>query len=275
MQAFHFSYRSLRYVIFVLFCCLSNPQESLCQIGTAAALLEMDFGSLGTTTELILTPKVDSQIIDPNWIYIVLPNGLPNMVFPAAFPTVPLPLPGGIPADIVDLSQQVEWWNEAHKRTNVVDSLVNMSQILFSSFTVDAKLEWQDSGFVVADGQNFQLSAAGIWSVDKNIPANTCGPEGLPPPPSDHTPLAGHPAWPKPEAVAGALIGRVGNGTAFVVGSGGTFTAESSGNLFFVCNDVFDGGAPGGSCIYCPAGNNNTHMSNNTGEVKVSFSIIP
>lgn len=255
---------------------LTFSMEAAGQTNSAAALLKMDFGSQGSTTELILTPRVGKPLRDPTWIYIVLPDGTRNTAFPAALPLMPIPVQPPLPSGLLDLSQLITSWNTSQKRTKVQDKILPMAQVLLPHFTVLASLEWQDSGIAFAAGQKFQISAQGNWYLDKTagVPSDACGPDGLSTSNlADHVPLPGHPAWPKPDEKGGALIGRIGDGPAFLVGSGGVFTADRSGTLFLVCNDLFDGGAPGGSCVYCSA-SGNTHISNNTGELQILCSFL-
>ncbi len=251
--------------------------ELAAQTMTDAVSVEMGLGNQGTASELILAPKVGHSLRDPTWLYILQPDGTPNPAFPFPLPGIPIPVQPGVPAGLTDLSDILPGWNVAQKRTNVRDGFPTMRQVLFPACIVQAAQEWQDSGFLVTAGHRFQLAATGRWFLDKSggVPSEECGPEGFAASnPAGHLPQAGHPPWPKPEALGGALIARIGDGPTFLVGAGGTFTADRSGNIFFVMNDLFDGGAPGGSCVYCTTPGM-THISNNSGSVQVVFTSLP
>ena len=103
-------------------------------------------------------------------------------------------------------------------------------------FEVPARFEnWLDSGVQVVPGQIYKISAWGSWTVN----AESCGwsgPDGGSGPCS--APLSA------PQAVAAsysALVAKIDDGPAFLVGKGIDFTADKSGILYFRVND-----APGG-----------------------------
>ncbi len=105
-----------------------------------------------------------------------------------------------------------------------------------TTFEVQAQAEqWLDSGVQVVPGQIYQISAWGSWTVE----AESCGwsgPDGGSGPCS--APLSA------PQAVAAsysALVAKIDDGPAFLVGKGIDFTADRSGILYFRVND-----APGG-----------------------------
>lgn len=256
----------------------STPPTGAATGGSAAVVIEMGLGKQGTATEMIGTPKVGLPLRDPTWIYVLLPDGTLNPALPVPLPPLAVPIPAGIPVAVIDLSGAFPAGNTPQSRTTVRDNLATMRNVLFPTCTVLAASEWQDSGILVTAGQRFQLTAQGQWFLDKagGVPSEGCGPDGLPTsdPAGHDPPLAGHPPWPKPDEKGGALIARIGNGPPFLVGAGGTFTADRTGPLWFVCNDLFDGGAPGGNCVYCTIPRM-THLSNNTGSVQVSFSVVP
>ncbi len=105
-----------------------------------------------------------------------------------------------------------------------------------ATFDVQAQAEqWLDSGVQVVPGQIYQISAWGSWTVK----AESCGwsgPDGGSGPCS--APLSA------PQAVAAsysALIAKIGDGPAFLVGNGIDFTADRSGALYFRANDAPSG----------------------------------
>lgn len=110
--------------------------------------------------------------------------------------------------------------------------------------------QWLDSGVRVIREQMYRISASGSWTVH----AESCGwsgPDGGSGPCS--APLSA------PQAVAAsysALIAKIGDGPAFLVGNGIDFTADRSGALYFRIND-----APGG-------------FHNNEGTITVQAALI-
>jgi hypothetical protein len=102
---------------------------------------------------------------------------------------------------------------------------------------------------VLRAGQSFTIAASGavnLWpecageldevrQTDPDMSADYCahvivGPAGDPV-------LVLYPDNPAPSLTTGALLGRVGRGDPFYVGTGGTFTARSDGLLRFALND--------------------------------------
>ena len=108
--------------------------------------------------------------------------------------------------------------------------------------------EWFDARLVLTPGETVTIVVTGaidMWPdceetrAERGYPNIDCtalhalGPDGtplLPALPDDKYPL--------PEANTMALVGRFGNGAAFLVGAGGTFTAETGGALLFATNDT-------------------------------------
>ncbi len=108
--------------------------------------------------------------------------------------------------------------------------------------------EWFATGLVLAPGESVTITVTGaidMWPnceetrAERGYPNIDCatlhalGPGGtalLPPQPGDEYPL--------PEANTMALVGRFGNGAAFLIGAGGTFTAEGGGPLLLAVNDT-------------------------------------
>ncbi len=92
-------------------------------------------------------------------------------------------------------------------------------------FEIMANLEWQDS-ITVKAGQTISLSASGVWSHNSGV--SNYGPEGSSK--TDSGVLL-------PSANVGVLIGRIWEGTPFVVGTSTTHTAEVDGVLQLSIND--------------------------------------
>jgi hypothetical protein len=97
-------------------------------------------------------------------------------------------------------------------------------------FTMPATTQWLDTGLTVRQGQPLTISATGEirLSADANDKAT---PNGA---------LSGRRAAnaPLPDALAGALIGRIGNGRPFGIGAGpSNISAPASGRLYLGIND--------------------------------------
>jgi hypothetical protein len=112
------------------------------------------------------------------------------------------------------------------------------------TITVPGNQQWVDSGITVRQGQALSIRASGevVLSADPNDKAS---PNGA---------LGGRRAAnaPLPQTLAGALIGRIGNGRPFGIGAGpANINAPDSGRLYLGVND--DG------------------MGDNTGQFQVSI----
>jgi hypothetical protein len=95
-------------------------------------------------------------------------------------------------------------------------------------FTVWSHLSWQNTGFVVAQGQVAQITyTGGSWFVSPGI--GYCGPQGS----WQYYAKYGYalPGYPE-----GGLVGMVG-GQPFWVGSQALTPSGASGELYLVCND--------------------------------------
>ncbi len=114
------------------------------------------------------------------------------------------------------------WWSF---RTQGVQTL---------TVVVPATSSWVDAMDVVA-GIPVTVTATGTWSPYRDNPGVTCNPDGIR---SGGLFLAcGQPTCPISTANHGALIGRIGLGAPFLVGSSVQFTPTSAGRLQLVIND--------------------------------------
>ena len=97
------------------------------------------------------------------------------------------------------------------------------------AFTVSAQRPWTPTGLIVTKGQTLTLNTSGEiqLSADANDKASSAG--------SNTGRYAPRSAMPR--ALAGALIGRIGNGQPFGVGNQGSIVAPASGQLFLGVND--------------------------------------
>jgi small nuclear ribonucleoprotein (snRNP)-like protein len=94
---------------------------------------------------------------------------------------------------------------------------------------VPANQQWVPTGFNVRRGETIRFNASGevMWSPDA---ADRATPRGAPTGrKSDRPPVAAAPG--------GALIGRVGNGRPFLIGSQGSVRMPENGQLFLGIND--------------------------------------
>jgi len=90
--------------------------------------------------------------------------------------------------------------------------------------TVDARVPWVSSGVFLKEGNEVQLHAQGTWASHPVNPRY--GPEG------------GGGSAEDPRFPGMALIGRVGEGKPFLVGSAAQIKVTQSGVLFLACNDA-------------------------------------
>jgi hypothetical protein len=123
------------------------------------------------------------------------------------------------------------------------------------NITVAANQQWVDSGITVRQGQSLAIRASGevTLSADANDKATANGSLN-----GRHAANA-----PLPSALAGALIGRIGNGQPFGIGAGPTnISAPGSGRLYLGVND--DGmGDNNGQFQVSIGTNGNTSNDNN------------
>lgn len=92
---------------------------------------------------------------------------------------------------------------------------------------VDGSRPWTDSGFAVRRGQQLSVEARG--EIMLRTEGSTVGVNGTTDMPTENFPL--------PSAPAGALIGRIGDGEPFAVGSRALITMPQTGRLMLGTND--------------------------------------
>jgi PA-IL-like protein len=97
------------------------------------------------------------------------------------------------------------------------------------SIAVPANQQWVPTGLTVRKGDQLTITATGEvqLSTDSSDTAN----------PSGSTKARYAQNAPLPATLAGALIGRIGNGKPFGIGSNATFMAPDTGQLFLGVND--------------------------------------
>jgi hypothetical protein len=134
---------------------------------------------------------------------------------------------------------------QGHKTTINVALTVNPGGGEYQ-VTVPSTVMWWDSGIDVAAGNTLTFSAFGAWT--HHAGARTYGPEGLG--------RIGE-GCVLPEADGGALIGRIGSGAGFGIGTSHSLVSSGSGRLYLCMNDW-----PGG-------------FGNNSGSVSVHVTVSP
>ena len=112
---------------------------------------------------------------------------------------------------------------------------VPQGQSATATVTVAANQGWQDTGFRIQAGDHVALQyESGTWTITSGVVAQSDA-NGQPVhPPSFLFCKCGEPM---PGVSTQALIGKVGNGPAFLVGDGKDFAATGSGELFLRIND--------------------------------------
>jgi len=97
-----------------------------------------------------------------------------------------------------------------------------------ASVRVEANQPWTDTGIVVQPGERITFSTNGTISFGKDMNTGPDGDKNLP----------ARASYPVREMPVGGLIGRVGNGRAFAIGSTRTpITMPAGGRLFLAVND--------------------------------------
>jgi hypothetical protein len=97
------------------------------------------------------------------------------------------------------------------------------------TFSVPANRQWTPTGIRVNQGEVLRFTSTGEIRFSGNA-ADRAGVAGSP----DHKFIGGAPI---PNALAGALIGRIDNGLPFGIGDSTTITAPASGLLYLGTND--------------------------------------
>jgi PA-IL-like protein len=97
-----------------------------------------------------------------------------------------------------------------------------------SGYTVSAQQAWSNTGIVLNRGEVFTVNATGeIATGGGDNPKSTPGGSGRT-----------EPGNPLPGVATGTLIGRIGNGQPFVIGTQTRVTAPAAGQLFLGINDT-------------------------------------
>ena len=100
-------------------------------------------------------------------------------------------------------------------------------QTLTMMAVVRANGEWQNSGIFLRKGQRVLILANGEWSHDDGISFYDADGVGV----YDDNALL-------PTAKTGMLIGKIGDGQPFIIGTNAMFVAAHSGHLYLSMNDA-------------------------------------
>ena len=114
-----------------------------------------------------------------------------------------------------------------------------------NSIRIDPRERWVDTGVYVNAGDMINMNASGTITMRTNAPEDTATPAGS----NRRAENA-----PFPQQPAGALIGRIGNGSAIFIGNRGQFRAPTSGRLYLGVND--------------------DHLLDNSGEYVVTINVL-
>lgn len=101
---------------------------------------------------------------------------------------------------------------------------INPRHQIQKDVTINARKGWQASGVTIKQGEAFTIKAGGLWT--KGLLASDCSPDGY-----SFVGLGYEPRHNNAYAVM-ALLGKIGNGPEFLVGSHVTKVAETTGELF-------------------------------------------
>jgi hypothetical protein len=139
-----------------------------------------------------------------------------------------------------DLNNVSRWYVNPQSARSVYANVLNTNQqsvgttgqLPAGAIQVNANQAWTDAGITVRRGDRLAFSASGQISIRQG--GDMIGPQG-----ADNENRAGAPLQ---AANVGALIGRVGTGAPFPIGSGTTpITMPANGRLYLGINDAGTG----------------------------------
>jgi hypothetical protein len=117
-----------------------------------------------------------------------------------------------------------------------VPTVAFAAQTFTLSVPVNLDVPGYPTGINIHGGNRVVITADGLVDLDCN---NTGSFDDIPPDGQANNPAPAGAGYPLPGANVGALLGRIGtSGDWFLVGSGTSFTAQKSGQLYLIVNDT-------------------------------------
>lgn len=120
------------------------------------------------------------------------------------------------------------WVNPAASRSASGATATSGTQMPAGAITVPANVAWTETGITVAGQATLSVSATGDIIIAPDVSSGIAGNAAA-------TPNIGN--RPVGSAPAGALIGKVGNGAPFLIGSTDRINVRGAGRLFVGIND--------------------------------------
>ena len=121
-------------------------------------------------------------------------------------------------------------------RAPILQGVAVSAQCSGVNCTISSRAGWQQTPWTLKQGDPFSVAyLSGTWTVDKrSLPF--VGPEGYS---ADVDRRIGYADWCKVNRGApyAALLGKIDDGSSFLVGRGGNFTADRDGLLYLTLND--------------------------------------
>lgn len=190
-----------------------SNQNAVLFRGSQHAVVTRDGGILrGQVTRIAHTNQEDPK--SPYVVTVRMPNGQERQVI-------------GPDIGRVYFSQPMATLNTARERGRVQDTAAGaIREDDARVITVSARQRWTSTGFRVRQGERLNLTSTG------QIRLSDAGLTALPDGSGQNDQGA-----PLPEAFSGALIGRIGNGRPFGIGTQTQIEMPESGQLFLGIND--------------------------------------
>ena len=181
--------------------------------GSQHAVVTSNGGILrGQVTRIAHTNQEDPK--SPYLVTIRMPDGQERQV-------------AGADLGRVYFSQPMATLNTARERGRLQDAADNAIRDNDARvFTVSSRQRWTSTGLRVRQGERLNLTSTG--QIRLSAAGMTASPDGS---------GQNDPGSPMPQAFSGALIGRIGNGRPFGIGTQTQIEMPESGQLFLGIND--------------------------------------
>jgi len=181
--------------------------------GSQHAVVTSNGGILrGQVTRIAHTNQEDPK--SPYLVTIRMPDGQERQV-------------AGADLGRVYFSQPMATLNTARERGRLQDAADNAIRDNDARvFTVSSRQRWTSTGLRVRQGERLNLTSTG--QIRLSAAGMTASPDGS---------GQNDPGSPMPQAFSGALIGRIGNGRPFGIGTQTQIEMPESGQLFLGVND--------------------------------------